>query len=164
MSASTVRAAPSTMRAVHAVKANSPFAVTALPVPEPGPGQVRVRVNACGVCAGDNVARLGLLGVKLPRVPGHEIAGVIDVVGPGVTKWKTGERVGVGWHGGSCLACEYCRQGDFVNCVERKVVGLSYDGGYAEYMTAPQDALARIPDALSFSESGSLDVRWCYYL
>jgi D-arabinose 1-dehydrogenase-like Zn-dependent alcohol dehydrogenase len=144
------------MRAVHAVKANSPFAVTALPVPEPGPGQVRVKVNACGVCAGDNIARLGLLGVKLPRVPGHEIAGVIDVVGSGVTKWKNGERVGVGWHGGSCLACEYCRQGDFVNCVERKVVGLSYDGGYAEYMTAPQDALARIPDALSFQEAAPL--------
>jgi propanol-preferring alcohol dehydrogenase len=108
------------------------------------------------VCAGENIARQGLLGVQLPRVPGHEIAGTVDAVGPGVTVWTTGERVGVGWHGGSCLVCEYCRQGDFVNCVQRKIVGLSYDGGYAEYMVAPEGAFARIPDALSFEEAGPL--------
>jgi propanol-preferring alcohol dehydrogenase len=113
-------------------------------------------VSACGVCGGDNVARLGLQGVQLPRIPGHEIAGVIDAVGPGVTVWKQHERVGVGWHGGSCLVCDYCRVGDFVNCVKRKIAGLSYDGGYAEYTVAPQDALARIPDALKFEEAGPL--------
>src|ERR1700736_5040839 len=129
----------SLMRAVQAVKAGGALVVTNIPVPEPGPGQVRVKVHACGVCAGDNVARLGLLGVRLPRVPGHEIAGVVDSTGSGVKAWKTGDRVGVGWHGGSCFVCEYCRQGDFVNCVERKIVGLSYDGGYAEYMVTPQD-------------------------
>jgi D-arabinose 1-dehydrogenase-like Zn-dependent alcohol dehydrogenase len=146
----------SSMRAVQAVKAGGAFVNTSLPVPEPGAGQVRVKVHACGVCGGENIARLGLLGVELPRVPGHEIAGVVDAVGSGVTVWKKGQRVGVGWHGGSCMVCEYCRQGDFVNCVERKIVGLSYDGGYAEYMVAPQDALARVPDALSFEEAGPL--------
>jgi D-arabinose 1-dehydrogenase-like Zn-dependent alcohol dehydrogenase len=146
----------SSMRAVQAVKAGGAFVVTKLPIPEPGTGQVRVRVHACGVCGGENIARLGLLGVQLPRVPGHEIAGVIDAVGPRVTAWKNGDRVGVGWHGGSCFVCDYCRQGDFVNCLERKIVGLSYDGGYAEYMVAPQDALARIPDVLSFEEAGPL--------
>jgi D-arabinose 1-dehydrogenase-like Zn-dependent alcohol dehydrogenase len=146
----------SSMRAVQAVKAGGAFVLTSIPVPDPGPGQVRIKVYACGVCGGENIARLGLRGVQLPRVPGHEIAGVIDAVGPGVTVWKKSERVGVGWHGGSCLACDYCREGDFVNCVKRKIVGLSYDGGYAEYMVAPQDALARIPDALKFEEAGPL--------
>jgi D-arabinose 1-dehydrogenase-like Zn-dependent alcohol dehydrogenase len=146
----------SSMRAVQVVKAGGAFVLTSLPVPDPGPGQVRIKVHACGVCGGDNVVRLGLQGVQLPRVPGHEIAGVIDAVGSGVTVWKKHERVGVGWHGGSCLVCDYCRQGDFVNCVERKIAGLSYDGGYAEYTVAPQDALARIPDALKFEEAGPL--------
>ena len=148
--------AATTMRAVQAVKAGGAFEVKKLPVPEPGPNHVRVRVHACGVCGGENIARLGLLGVQLPRVPGHEIAGVVDAIGPDVTAWKNGDRVGVGWHGGSCMVCEYCRQGDFVNCVDRKIVGLSYDGGYAEYMVAPQDALARIPDKLPFEEAGPL--------
>jgi D-arabinose 1-dehydrogenase-like Zn-dependent alcohol dehydrogenase len=97
----------SSMRAVQVVKAGGAFVLTSLPVPDPGPGQVRIKVYACGVCGGDNVARLGLQGVQLPRVPGHEIAGVIDAVGPGVTVWKQHERVGVGWHGGSCLVCDY---------------------------------------------------------
>jgi D-arabinose 1-dehydrogenase-like Zn-dependent alcohol dehydrogenase len=97
-----------------------------------------------------------MLGVNFPRVPGHEVAGTIDAVGAGVTAWKPGERVGVGWHGGSCFVCDFCRSGDFTNCVERKIVGLSYDGGYAEYMVAPQDALARIPAPLSFEEAGPL--------
>ena len=146
----------SLMRAVQVVKAGDPFVVTNIPIPEPSPAQVRIKVHACGVCAGENIARLGLLGVQLPRVPGHEIAGVVDETGPGVNAWKKGDRVGVGWHGGSCFICDSCRQGDFVNCVERKIVGLSYDGGYAEYMVVPQDALARIPEALSFEEAGPL--------
>jgi D-arabinose 1-dehydrogenase-like Zn-dependent alcohol dehydrogenase len=144
------------MRAIQAVKAGGAFVAAQIPVPDPGPGQVRVKVHACGVCAGENIARLGLLGVNFPRVPGHEIAGTVDAVGAGVTAWKAGERVGVGWHGGSCFVCEFCRKGDFTNCVDRKIVGLTYDGGYAEYMVAPQDALARIPAGLSFEEAGPL--------
>jgi D-arabinose 1-dehydrogenase-like Zn-dependent alcohol dehydrogenase len=144
------------MRAVQAVKAGGAFVVTRIPLPKPSAGQVRVKVHACGVCAGENIVRLGLFGVQLPRVPGHEIAGVVDVVGPGVNAWKQGDRVGVGWHGGSCFVCDPCRLGDFVNCVQRKIVAVSYDGGYAEYMVAPQDALARIPDAFSFEEAAPL--------
>ncbi|MEU8893572.1 alcohol dehydrogenase catalytic domain-containing protein [Streptomyces sp. NPDC048442] len=146
----------STMRAVQAVTAGAPFALAEIPVPAAGPGQVLVRVRACGVCGGENIARHGALGTALPRVPGHEIAGEIHEVGDGVTAWRTGDRVGIGWHGGSCGTCDHCRQGDFVSCVDRKIVGASYDGGYAEYVRVPQDALARIPDALSFEEAAPL--------
>ncbi|MFJ3218258.1 alcohol dehydrogenase catalytic domain-containing protein [Kitasatospora sp. NPDC086801] len=146
----------STMKAVQAVEVGEPFVVGELPVPEPGPGQVRVRVRACGVCGGENVVRYGLLGVRLPRVPGHEIAGEVDAVGPGVTAWKSGDRAGIGWHGGSCFVCDPCRRGDFANCVQGNVVAVTYDGGYAECVVAPQDALARIPDAISFEEAGPL--------
>ncbi|MFF7636443.1 alcohol dehydrogenase catalytic domain-containing protein [Kitasatospora sp. NPDC008050] len=146
----------STMKAVQVTEAGKPFTVTELPVPEPGPGQVRLRVRACGVCGGENIARLGLLGVRLPRVPGHEIAGEVDAVGAGVTAWQTGDRAGVGWHGGSCFTCDPCRRGDFANCAAGRIVGVTFDGGYAEYLVAPQDALARIPDVLSFEEAGPL--------
>ncbi|MGW7413787.1 alcohol dehydrogenase catalytic domain-containing protein [Streptomyces sp. NPDC054863] len=146
----------STMRAVQAVTAGAPFELAEIPVPAAGPGQVLVRVRACGVCGGENIARHGALGTALPRVPGHEIAGEVHAVGEGVTAWRTGDRVGIGWHGGSCATCDHCRQGDFVNCVDRKIVGASYDGGYAEYVRAPQDALARIPAALSFEEAAPL--------
>ncbi|MGW4844404.1 alcohol dehydrogenase catalytic domain-containing protein [Nocardia brasiliensis] len=145
-----------TMRAVQVVTAGAPFQNATIPVPEPGPGQVRVRVRACGVCGGENIARLGLFGVALPRVPGHEIAGDVDAVGAGVTAWQVGDRVGIGWHGSSCFTCPQCRRGDFVNCAERTIVGLSYDGGYAEYTVAPQDALARIPAAFSHEEAAPL--------
>ncbi|MDF3289846.1 alcohol dehydrogenase [Streptomyces silvisoli] len=148
--------ASSTMRAAQAVTAGGEFVMATVPVPEPGPGQVRIKVHACGVCAGENIVRLGLFGAQLPRVPGHEVAGVVDALGPGVTAWQAGDRVGIGWHGGSCFVCDPCREGDFTNCVDRTIVGLHYDGGYAEYMVAPQDALARIPDALSFEEAGPL--------
>ncbi|WP_327065138.1 alcohol dehydrogenase catalytic domain-containing protein [Kitasatospora sp. NBC_01302] len=113
-------------------------------------------MRACGVCGGENIARLGLLGVRLPRVPGHEIAGEVDAVGAGVTAWQPGDRAGVGWHGGSCFTCDPCRRGDFANCAAGRIVGVTYDGGYAEYMVAPQDALARIPEVLSFEEAGPL--------
>ncbi|MEV7938649.1 alcohol dehydrogenase catalytic domain-containing protein [Kitasatospora sp. NPDC088264] len=146
----------STMKAVQVVEVGEPFVVGELPVPEPGPDQVRVRVRACGVCGGENIVRYGLLGVRLPRVPGHEIAGEVDAVGPGVITWKPGDRVGIGWHGGSCHVCDPCRRGDFTNCAEGRIVGVSYDGGYAEYVVAPQDALARIPDQLSYEEAGPL--------
>ncbi|WP_255772469.1 alcohol dehydrogenase catalytic domain-containing protein [Mycobacteroides abscessus] len=146
----------STMRAVQAVAAGAPFVVAEIPVPEPGPGEVRVKVHACGVCGGENIARNGLLGVVFPRIPGHEIAGVIDSVGNGVTAWQPGARVGVGWQGGYCRQCDFCRTGDFANCGQAQVVGASYDGGYAEYLVAPQEALARIPDGLPFEEAGPL--------
>jgi D-arabinose 1-dehydrogenase-like Zn-dependent alcohol dehydrogenase len=148
--------AGTTMRAVQAQTAGGEFVVTELPVPEPGRGQVRVEVHACGVCGGDAIARFGALGVVLPRVPGHEVGGVVDAVGDGVTEWRVGDRVGVGWHGGSCLTCAVCRRGDFVNCVNRTIVGVHYDGGYAEYLVAPQDAVAKIPDALSFTDAAPL--------
>jgi Zn-dependent alcohol dehydrogenases len=144
------------MRAVVALKAGGAFVETEIKVPEPEPGHVRVKVHACGVCAGEVFARNALFGVKLPRVPGHEIAGTIDAVGQGVMAWKPGDRVGVGWHGGSCFTCTHCREGDFINCLNQKVVGLSYDGGYAEYMVAPQDAIAKIPDSMSFEEAGPM--------
>ncbi|MUM17860.1 alcohol dehydrogenase catalytic domain-containing protein [Mycobacterium sp. CBMA271] len=146
----------SVMRAVQAVAAGAPFVVGKIPVPEPGPGQVRIRVRACGVCGGENIARNGLLGVIFPRVPGHEIAGVIDAVGDRLTGWRQGERVGVGWQGGYCRQCQWCRAGDFANCAHAQVVGASYDGGYAEYLVAPQEAVARIPDELSFEEAAPL--------
>jgi D-arabinose 1-dehydrogenase-like Zn-dependent alcohol dehydrogenase len=145
-----------TMRAVQVQQAGGPFVVADVPVPEPKPGQVRVRVHACGMCGGDAIPRFGLFGTQLPRVPGHEIAGVVDAVGDSVQVWQVGDRVGVGWSGGSDFTCEFCRRGDFTNCVDRTIVGSSYDGGYAEYMVAPQDAVARIPDALSFEEAAPL--------
>ncbi|WP_163507436.1 alcohol dehydrogenase catalytic domain-containing protein [Fodinicola acaciae] len=144
------------MKAVQAQTAGAPFVVTELDVPEPKRDQVRVKVAACGICGGDAIPRLGLFGVQLPRVPGHEIAGVVDAVGEDVRLWKAGDRVGVGWSGGSDLTCEFCRRGDFTNCVGRTIVGTSYDGGYAEYMVAPQDAVARIPDGLEFAEVAPL--------
>ena len=108
-----------TMHAVQAQEAGAPFVNVELPVPEPKPGQVRVKVHACGICGGDEIPREGLFGTQLPRVPGHEIGGVVDAVGDGVTMWQVGDRVGVGWSGGSDLTCEFCRRGDFTNCVNR---------------------------------------------
>lgn len=144
------------MKAVQAQVAGAPFVVTEMDVPEPTRNHVRVKVAACGICGGDAIPRLGLFGVQLPRVPGHEIAGVVDAVGEDVQLWKVGDKVGVGWSGGSDLTCEFCRRGDFTNCVSRTIVGTSYDGGYAEYMVAPQDAVARIPDGLEFAEAAPL--------
>ena len=128
---------PATMRAAQAQTAGGPFVMVDLPVPEPAPGQVRVRVHACGICGGDMIPRMGLLGTQLPRVPGHEIAGIVDAVGDGVTMWAAGDKVGVGWSGGSDMTCEYCRRGDFTNCVNRTIGGASYDGGYADGSAAP---------------------------
>jgi len=109
--------ATQTMHAVQVTKAGAPFVCTEIPVPEPGHGLVRVRVHACGVCGGDAIVRNGLMGVTLPRVPGHEIGGVIDAIGEGVIDWRIGQRVGIGWHGDYCTTCEFCRAGDFTNCV-----------------------------------------------
>jgi D-arabinose 1-dehydrogenase-like Zn-dependent alcohol dehydrogenase len=144
------------MRAAQAQVAGGPFVMVDLPVPDPRPNQIRIKVHACGICGGDIIPRNGLFGTKLPRVPGHEIAGVVDVVGENVTMWKPGDKVGVGWSGGVDFTCEFCRSGDFTNCVSRTIVGSSYDGGYAEYMVAPEDAVARIPAELDFPEAGPL--------
>ncbi|MEV4263762.1 alcohol dehydrogenase catalytic domain-containing protein [Kribbella sp. NPDC049584] len=145
-----------TMRAAQVQQAGGPFVVTDVPIPEPKAGQIRVKVHACGICGGDAIPRNALFGTVLPRIPGHEIAGVVDAVGEGVTVWEVGQRVGVGWSGGVDFTCEYCRRGDFTNCVNRTIVGTSYDGGYAEYMVAPQDAVARIPEGLSFEDAAPL--------
>jgi D-arabinose 1-dehydrogenase-like Zn-dependent alcohol dehydrogenase len=124
-------------------------------IPEPGPGHVRVQVEACGICHSDMFVKEGLWpGLQYPRVPGHEVAGRIDAVGDSVLTWQPGQRVGVGWHGGHCFVCDPCRRGDFAMCVQRKVTGIDFDGGYAEYLIAPAAALAAIPEALPAEEAG----------
>ncbi|HZX09259.1 alcohol dehydrogenase catalytic domain-containing protein [Kribbella sp.] len=145
-----------TMRAAQVQQPGGPFVVTDVPIPEPAAGQIRVQVHACGICGGDAIPRNALFGTTLPRIPGHEIAGVVDAAGDGVTLWEAGQRVGVGWSGGVDFTCEFCRRGDFTNCVQRTIVGTSSDGGYAEYLVVPQDAVARIPDGLSFEDAAPL--------
>src|SRR6202171_3527265 len=138
-----------TMKAVEVTKPGSPFKLVERPIPEATRGQVRIAVDACGICHSDMFVKEGLYpGVAYPRVPGHEVVGRVDALGEGVTAWKQGQRVGVGWHGGHCFVCEACRAGDFIQCAKGLVCGFSYDGGYAEYMVAPQEALAAVPDAL----------------
>lgn len=138
-------------------RANGPFELVERPTPEAGPGTVRVKVEACGVCHSDAfVKHAAFPGLALPRVPGHEIAGVIDAIGSGVQGWTLGDRVGVGWHGGHCTVCTACRQGDFVNCAQGKITGISHDGGYAEYAVVPAESLARIPDGLSAQDAAPL--------
>ncbi|MGC2332184.1 MAG: alcohol dehydrogenase [Candidatus Acidiferrales bacterium] len=145
------------MRAVQVPKAGGDFEVVERDVPQPGPGQVRIRVQACGVCHSDVLTKEGgWPGMSYPRVPGHEIAGVIDEVGAGVTTWKKGQRVGVGWHGGQDGTCPACRRGDFGICVNLKVCGISYDGGYQEYMVAPVEAVAATPESLDAADAGPL--------
>lgn len=125
--------------------------------PEPASGQVRIRVQACGVCHSDSLTKLGLWpGVQFPRIPGHEVAGVVDAVGPDVPLFKSGQRVGLGWHGGHCNYCPPCRRGDFILCENQPISGISYDGGYADYVLAPANALAFIPDALADADAGPL--------
>ena len=126
-------------------------------IPQPSAGHVRIRVQACGICFSEHLVKDGLFpGISYPRSPGHEIAGVIDEVGPGVTTWKKGQRVGVGWHGGHDGTCLPCRRGDFINCANEKITGISYDGGYAEYMLAPAEAVAQMPDSLDPAEAAPL--------
>jgi D-arabinose 1-dehydrogenase-like Zn-dependent alcohol dehydrogenase len=145
------------MKAVQVPKPGADFEVVERDIPVPGPGQVRIRVQACGVCHSDVVTKDGLLpGISYPRVPGHEVAGVIDEVGASVNEWKKGQRVGVGWHGGQDGTCLPCRRGDFVNCVNAKVCGVSYDGGYQEFMVAPVEALAHMPESLDAAEAAPL--------
>ena len=148
----------SKMRVVQVTRPNGPFEIVEREIPAPGAGQVRVKVEACGICHSDAMTKEGLWpGIQYPRVPGHEIAGIIDALGAGVAGWKVGQRVGVGWHGGHCGYCDSCRRGDFVTCqVAPQVPGIAYDGGYAEYMVAPASALAAIPEGLSAVDAGPL--------
>jgi D-arabinose 1-dehydrogenase-like Zn-dependent alcohol dehydrogenase len=145
------------MKVAQVPKAGADFAIVEREIPQPGPGEVRIRVQACGVCHSDVLTKDGAWpGLVYPRVPGHEVAGVIDDVGAGVTAWRKGQRVGVGWHGGQDGTCLACRRGDFANCSSLKVTGISFDGGYGEYMVAPVDAVAAMPEALEAAEAAPL--------
>jgi D-arabinose 1-dehydrogenase-like Zn-dependent alcohol dehydrogenase len=147
-----------TMRAIQVSKANGPLELVERPIPELRPGAVRVKVEACGVCHSDHLVKAAAFpGLKLPRVPGHEVTGVIDAVGAGVTGWSAGERVGIGWNGGYCGHCDPCRRGDFFVCREStRITGITDDGGYAEYVVADASALARMPDGLDFADAAPL--------
>jgi len=145
------------MKAVQVSKPGGNFEVVERPIPEPGRAQVRIKVEACGVCHSDAIVKVsGFPGLQYPRVPGHEIAGRIDAVGADVTQWKPGQRVGVGWHGGHCFTCDPCRRGQFVLCKFEKITGISYDGGYAEYVVVPAEAVAAMPDDLPADEAAPL--------
>ena len=146
-----------TMRAVQVPEAGGDFEVVERGIPDPEADEVRVAVDACGVCHSDAFVKEGTFpGIDYPRTPGHEIAGRVDAVGEDVEKWEAGERVGVGWHGGHCFACEACRRGDFINCENALVTGIAFDGGYAEYLTAPAEALASMPDDLAPADAAPL--------
>ncbi|MGD0906549.1 MAG: alcohol dehydrogenase [Candidatus Acidiferrales bacterium] len=144
------------MKAVQVPSPGADFEIVEREIPEPGVGQVRIRVQACGVCHSDVITKEGLLPITYPRIPGHEVAGLIDEVGSGVTQWKQGERVGVGWHGQQDGTCPSCRRGDFVTCANLKISGISFDGGYQEYMIAPVEALAHMPESLDAAEAAPL--------
>jgi D-arabinose 1-dehydrogenase-like Zn-dependent alcohol dehydrogenase len=145
------------MKAVQISKPGGDFEIVDRPTPEPARGQVRIKVEACGICHSDELVKHGLWpGLQYPRVPGHEIAGRIDKIGADVTSWKTGQRVGVGWHGGHCFQCDPCRRGDFINCKFEKITAIHFDGGYAEYVIVPAEAVAAMPDDLPADEAAPL--------
>ena len=153
----STRFAMTPMKVAQVPKAGADFEVVEREIPRPGPGQVRIKVQACGVCHSDSFTKEGAWpGIEYPRVPGHEIAGVIDETGPQVSAWKSGQRVGVGWHGGQDNTCRECRRGDFRNCQNLKIPGISYDGGYQQYMVAPVEALVAIPDSLNAVDAAPL--------
>src|SRR5258708_5623310 len=141
----------SKMRAVHVARPKAPFEIVEREIPDPGPGSVRIKVQACGICHSDSLVREGTFPlVEYPRVPGHEVAGIVDAVGSGVARWAPGQRVGVGWHGGNCGFCDACRRGNFFACQTfTEITGITYDGGYGEYMVARAEALAVVPSELS---------------
>ena len=147
----------SRMKAVQVDKPNSPLQLVEREIPAPGPRQVRIKVEACGVCHSDMFTVTGAYpGLQYPRVPGHEVIGTLDAVGVDVPEWKTGARVGVGWHGGHCGHCPSCRRGDFITCTTGQIPGISYDGGYAQYMLAPFEALASVPQEISSADAAPL--------
>ncbi len=153
----TPKVAVAPMKVAQVPKPGADFEIVEREIPTPVAGEVRIKVQACGVCHSDVLTKDGLWpGIQYPRIPGHEIAGVIDELGPGVSSWKKGQRVGVGWHGGQDNTCPSCRRGDFRNCRNLKIPGISYDGGYQQYMVAPIEALAAIPETLSDVEAAPL--------
>ena len=146
-----------TMRAAVIPEAGAEFELVDREVPEPAPGEVRVEVEACGICHSDAFAKEGTYpGISYPHVPGHEVAGRIDAVGDDVESWSIGDRVGVGWHGGHCFTCDACRRGDFQQCENAEITGITFDGGYAEYTTVPSEALAAIPEDLAAADAAPL--------
>ena len=144
-------------RAMQVSAPGGEFELVQKEFPEPGPGQVRIRVQACGVCHSDSLTKLGYWpGIQYPRVPGHEVAGIVDAVGPDVPLFKPGQSVGLGWHGGHCNFCEPCRRGDFVLCQNGPVSGINFDGGYADYVIAPANALAIMPEGITPTDAAPL--------
>jgi D-arabinose 1-dehydrogenase-like Zn-dependent alcohol dehydrogenase len=153
----TTRVGIAPMKSVQIPRPGADFEIVEREIPQPAAGQVRIKVQACGVCHSDLFTKEGVWpGIEYPRVPGHEIAGVIDEIGAGVTGWSKGQRAGVGWHGGHDGTCLACRRGDFRNCQNLKIAGISYDGGYQQYMVAPMEALTAIPENLSDVEAAPL--------
>jgi D-arabinose 1-dehydrogenase-like Zn-dependent alcohol dehydrogenase len=145
------------MKVAQISKAGGDFQIVEREIPKPGPGHVLIKVHACGVCHSDVLTKEGYWpGIQYPRVPGHEVAGIIDELGAGVSDWKQGQRVGVGWHGGHDGTCLQCRRGDFGNCQNLKIAGISYDGGYQQYMVAPVEALTAMPEGLADAEAAPL--------
>ena len=146
-----------TMKVAQVSKPGADFQITEREIPKPGAGQVRIKVLACGICHSDVLTKEGAWpGIQYPRVPGHEVAGIVDEVGDGVSEWKKGQRVGVGWHGGHDNTCRECRRGDFRNCRNVTIPGISYDGGYQQFMVAPVEALVPIPKSLTDAEAAPL--------
>jgi D-arabinose 1-dehydrogenase-like Zn-dependent alcohol dehydrogenase len=146
-----------TMRVAQVSRPNGPFEIVERPIPEPAAGTVRIKVQACSICHSDSFTKEGAYpGLQYPRVPGHEVAGIIDVVGSGVVNWMPGDRVGVGWSGGYCTHCEKCRRGQFFACETGQVTGITFDGGYAEYLIAPASAVARMPAELPATDAAPL--------
>src|ERR1700680_2007208 len=163
MPATKLATAP--MKGAQIPSPGADFQIVEREIPKPGVGQVRIKVQACGICHSDVLTKEGgLPGIQYPRVPGHEVAGTIDELGAGVSEWKQGQRIGVGWHGGQDGTCLSCRRGDFRNCRNLKIPGISYDGGYQEYMVAPVEALAAIPDTLGRRRSSAAALRRNYHL
>jgi D-arabinose 1-dehydrogenase-like Zn-dependent alcohol dehydrogenase len=147
----------SRMRAVQVNSADGPFELVERDIPVPPARHVRIKVQACGVCHSDSFTKVGAFpGIQYPRVPGHEIVGVVDEIGADVPDWRPGQRVGVGWHGGHCGHCRSCRRGDFITCANGQIPGITYDGGYAEYVVAPFEALASVPDGLAAADAAPL--------
>lgn len=145
------------MKAMQINEPGGDFELVEKDIPSPGKSQVLIKVQACGICHSDAFVKDGLMrGIEYPRVPGHEVIGTIRETGENVSNWEKGQRVGVGWHGGHCYHCEACRSGDFTNCENAQVTGLHFDGGYAEYLVAPESALAAIPDSLTSAEAAPL--------
>ena len=148
----------SKMRVVQVPRPNAPFEIVEREIPEPPDGSVRIKILACGICHSDSLVKEGTFpGIQYPRVPGHEVVGLIDAIGPGVSGWARGQRVGVGWHGGHCGYCDSCRRGDFFACQSAPVItGITRDGGYADHMIAAARALARLPEELTATEAAPL--------